>query len=83
MNELIHGQALEEVWSSLSADARNDITDQVVCFLKGVRGLTSDLISCVDRGPCYPGLLFFDFEPRASFHSGLDLWQAARKHLQH
>lgn len=83
MNERIVGQTLEEAWPSLSEPQRIDIADQVVQVRKQLRSITSTSIQCVDQTPCYPGLLFFDLEPRGPFHSDQELWDALAISLGH
>lgn len=60
-----------------------DIADQVVQVRKQLKSITSTSIQCVDQSPCYPGLLFFDLEPRGPFHSDEELWDALALNLQH
>lgn len=84
MIERIDGQTLEEAWPSLSESQRVAIADQVVQMRKQLRSsVTSTSIQCVDQSPCYPGLLFFDIEPRGPFHSAQELWDTLALTLQH
>lgn len=83
MNERIDGQTLEEAWPSLSELQKIAIADQVVQVRKQLRSVTSGSIQCVDQSPCYPGLLFFDLEPRGPFHSDQELWDALALKLRH
>lgn len=83
LNERIGGQTLEETWTSLSQSQKIDIADQVVKMRKQLRSVTSSSIQCVDQSPCYPGLLFFDLEPRGPFHSDQELWDALALNLRH
>ncbi|KAJ5577057.1 hypothetical protein N7535_003983 [Penicillium sp. DV-2018c] len=83
LNERIDGQTLEEAWPSLSVDQKIDIADQVVKIRKQLRSITSASIQCIDQSPCYPGLLFFDLEPRGPFHSDQELWDALALNLHH
>ncbi|RDW83677.1 uncharacterized protein DSM5745_04003 [Aspergillus mulundensis] len=83
MTERIHGQTLEEAWPSLSEPQKVSIADQVVQVRKQLRSITSTSIQCVDQSPCYPGLLFFDLEPRGPFHSDQELWDAVCLSLHH
>ncbi|KKK20288.1 hypothetical protein P175DRAFT_0505156 [Aspergillus ochraceoroseus IBT 24754] len=83
LNERIGGQTLEETWASLSEAQRIEIADQVVGVRKQLRSVTSSSIQCVDQSPCYPGLLFFDLEPRGPFHSDQELWDALAVNLSH
>ncbi|CAL5874430.1 uncharacterized protein PFLUO_LOCUS8726 [Penicillium psychrofluorescens] len=76
LSERIHGQTLEQAWASLSGSQRTDIADQLVRLRKRLRSITSPSIQCVDGGPAYPGLLFFDRNPHGPFHSDLELWDA-------
>ncbi|KAJ5100440.1 hypothetical protein N7456_006492 [Penicillium angulare] len=76
LNERVAGQTLEELWPSLTEAQKIDISDQVVKVRKQLRSITSDSIRCVDKIPCYPGLLFFDLECRGPFHSSEELWNA-------
>lgn len=79
--ERVDGQTLEEAWPSLSEPQKIAIADQVVQVRKQLRSVTSTSIQCVDESPCYPGLLFFDLEPRGPFHSDQELWDALSLHL--
>ncbi|CAI7635368.1 unnamed protein product [Penicillium manginii] len=79
LNERISGQTLEEAWTSLSETQKIDFADEVV----KLRSVTSASIQCVDQSPCYPGLLFFDLEPRGPFHSDQELWDALALNLCH
>ncbi|KAJ5172338.1 hypothetical protein N7492_004931 [Penicillium capsulatum] len=72
-----------QAWTSLSEPRKTDIADQVVEVIKQLRSLTSTSIQCVDQSPCYPGLLFFDLEPRGPFHSDHELWDALAVNLRH
>lgn len=83
LNERIGGQTLEEAWPSLSEPQKIDIADQVVQVRKQLRSVTSSSIQCVDQSPCYPGLLFFDLEPRGPFHSDQELCNALALKLHH
>lgn len=74
LNERIHGQTLEEAWPFLSEPQKINIADQVVQIRQQLRSITSSSTQCVDQSPCYPGLLFFDLEPRGPFHSDQELW---------
>ncbi|KAJ5814722.1 hypothetical protein N7474_006499 [Penicillium riverlandense] len=76
LSERIHGQTLEQAWSSLSGTQRTDIADQLVELRKRLRSITSPSIQCVDGSPAYPALLFSGFNPHRSFHSDLELWDA-------
>ncbi|KAL2871673.1 aminoglycoside phosphotransferase family protein [Aspergillus lucknowensis] len=66
LNARVRGQTLEEAWNSLSESQKVDVADQV----------------CVDQSPCYPGLLFFELEPRGPFHSDQELWDALAVNLR-
>lgn len=83
LTERIGSQTLEEAWPSLSVFQKTDITDQVVQVRKQLRSVTSASIQCIDQSPCYPGLLFFDLEPRGPFHSDQELWDALALNLHH
>lgn len=83
LNERISGQTLEEAWPSLSERQKIDIADQVVQVRKQLRSITSTSIQCDDQSPCYPGLLFFDLEPRGPFHSDQELWDALAHNLRY
>lgn len=83
MNERIGDQTLEETWASLSESQKIDIADQVVEVRKQLRSVTSSSIQCVDQSPCYPGLLFFDLEPRGPFHSDQERWDGLPLNLRH
>lgn len=76
LQERIQGQTLEQAWSSLSEAQKVEIADEVVGIRKQLRSLTSTSIQRVDQSPCFPGLLFFDCEPRGSFQSDDELWDA-------
>lgn len=76
LEERIDGQTLEAAWSSLSESQKTAIADQVAEVRKELRSVTSTSIESVDQSPCYPGLLFFDLEPRGPFLSDLELWNA-------
>lgn len=67
LTERIDGQTLEEAWPFLSELQRIAIADQVVHVRKQLRSITSASIQSVDQSQCYPGLLFFDLEPRGPF----------------
>lgn len=83
MNERVGGQTLEEAWTSLSEPQKLDVADQVVKVRKKLRSVTSTSIQCVDQSSSYPGLLFFDLEPRGPFHSDQKLWDALALSLRH
>jgi aminoglycoside phosphotransferase (APT) family kinase protein len=83
LNERISGQTLEEAWPSLSDPQKLAIADQVVQVRKQLRSVTSTSIQCIDQSPCYPGLLFFDLEPRGPFHSDQELWDTLSISLYH
>ncbi|PLB43349.1 kinase-like protein [Aspergillus steynii IBT 23096] len=82
LQEQIYGQTLEEAWPSLSAPQRIAIADQVADIRKRLCKVTSTSIQTVDGGQCYPGLLFFNLEPRGPFHSDSELWDAIRLALR-
>jgi len=67
----------------LSDPQKLTIADQVVQVRKQLRSVTSTSIQCIDQSPCYPGLLFFDLEPRGPFHSDKGLWDALSISLHH
>lgn len=81
LEERVDGQTLEEAWPSLSESQKTDIADQVVGVRKQLQSVTSASIQSVDQSPCYPGLLFFDLQPRGPFLSDLDLWNALSLNL--
>ncbi|QSS58629.1 hypothetical protein I7I51_08057 [Histoplasma capsulatum] len=83
LNERVGGQTLEEAWTSLSEPQKLDVADQVVKVRKKLRSVTSTSIQCVDQSSSYPGLLFFDLEPRGPFHSDQKLWDALALSLRH
>ncbi|KAE8310757.1 hypothetical protein BDV41DRAFT_579277 [Aspergillus transmontanensis] len=76
LEERVDGQTLEEAWPSLSTSQKALIADQVAEVRNQLKNITSPSIQSVDQGPCIPGLLFFDLEPRGSFHSDIELWNA-------
>lgn len=80
----VHGQTLEQAWSSLSESQKRDIADQVVGVRKELRSITSTPIQGVavdDGSPCFPDLLFSDREPHGPFHSDRELWHALSRTL--
>ncbi|PYI11380.1 kinase-like protein [Aspergillus sclerotiicarbonarius CBS 121057] len=81
LEERIDGQTLEEAWPSLSESQKTVIADQVVQVRNKLRKLTSTAIQGIDQGPCYPALIFFDYEPRGPFHSDAELWDALSRIL--
>ncbi|KAB8270316.1 kinase-like protein [Aspergillus minisclerotigenes] len=76
LEERVDGQTLEEAWPSLSASQKAHIADEVAEIRNQLKYITSPSIRSVDQGPCFPGLLFFDLEPRGPFHSDIELWNA-------
>ncbi|KAL4875023.1 hypothetical protein BJY04DRAFT_233086 [Aspergillus karnatakaensis] len=82
LNERVADQTLEKAWPTLSESQKISFADQVIQVRKQLRSITSASIQCVDQSPCYPGLLFFDLEPRGPFHSDRELWEAISTNLQ-
>lgn len=70
------GQTLEEAWPGISDEEKVGIAEEVAGVVKKMQSVTSNVIQSVDGSPCYPGLLFFDLEPRGPFYSDTDLWNA-------